>query len=109
LLERAAALRLFDNALLRRSESSGQVLLIDGPAGIGKTRLVAVARVRAEAAGVRVLVARGGELEVDFAFGVVRQLFEATLITADNAAREALFGSSLFHVGRPRLSFPTVR
>ena len=50
-------------------------MVVEGAAGIGKTRLVAEARRRAESTGMRTLSARGSELERAFAFGVVRQLF----------------------------------
>ena len=50
---------------------------------MGRTRLVAETRRRAEDAGLRVLRARGGELEREFAFGVVRQLFEPALDRGD--------------------------
>jgi DNA-binding CsgD family transcriptional regulator len=53
--------------------------LIEGAAGIGKSRLLIEARRRASAAGVRVLSARGGELEREFGFGIVSQLFEPAL------------------------------
>jgi DNA-binding CsgD family transcriptional regulator len=44
---------------------------------VGKTRLVAEAKTRAAAAGLRVLSARGAELEREFPFGAVRQLLES--------------------------------
>ena len=52
--------------------------MIGGPAGIGKSGLLADLRARA---GDRLLVlaARASELEREFGFGVVRQLFEATV------------------------------
>ena len=52
--------------------------MIGGPAGIGKSGLLADLRARA---GERLLVlaARASELEREFGFGVVRQLFEATV------------------------------
>lgn len=49
---------------------------MEGPAGIGKTRLLDELRRRGQAAGVQVLEARAGLLEREFAFGVVRQLLE---------------------------------
>jgi len=58
------------------------VLLITGPAGIGKTALLGAARERARGAGMRVLAGRGGELEGGFSFGVARQLFEPLLAGA---------------------------
>jgi len=52
---------------------------VEGPAGIGGSRLLAATRERGEAEGFRVLAARGSDLERDFPFGVVRQLFEPAL------------------------------
>ena len=72
--------------------------LVEGPAGIGKTRLLAEARVRGQEAGARVLFARAGELERDFPFGVVRQLFEAAL--ADPAVRERAFAGAAAGAGQ---------
>ena len=46
----------------------------------------------AERAGVRVLRARGSNLEQEFAFGVVRQLFEGPLASAEPDERAALLG-----------------
>ncbi|MFG2795018.1 LuxR C-terminal-related transcriptional regulator [Streptomyces sp. NPDC048419] len=69
----------------------GGVLVVEGPAGIGKTRLLREARVLASGAGLKVLSARGTTLERGFAFGVVRQLFEPVLTSADKAEREALW------------------
>ncbi len=60
----------------------GRFVVIEGGAGIGKTRLLGEARAIAGSAGMRVLVARGGEFEGEFAFGIVRQLFEPLLASA---------------------------
>jgi DNA-binding CsgD family transcriptional regulator len=73
--EKAALERL----LVEAKVSRGGLTVIEGPAGIGKTRLLELARGRAEAEGMVVLAARGGEIERDFSFGVVRQLFERAL------------------------------
>src|SRR3954447_25865842 len=70
----------------------GRVALIEGPAGIGKTRLLAEARTQAPALGMAVLSARGSELEREFPFGVARQLFESAL--ADPARRDRLFSGA---------------
>ncbi|MCW3017120.1 MAG: transcriptional regulator, LuxR family, partial [Solirubrobacterales bacterium] len=71
----------------------GRVVLIEGAAGVGKTCLLGEARKRAEHEGLRVLTARGSELERLFSFGVVRQLLEGHL--ADPAVRErALSGAA---------------
>ena len=64
--------------------------MIEGPAGIGKTALLAQARAAAVESGMRVLRARGAELERKFAFGVVRQLFEPTLADIPELERDDL-------------------
>jgi DNA-binding NarL/FixJ family response regulator len=67
-------------ALLDAAPSGeGRVAWIEGPAGIGKSTLLAEARRHAGASGARVLAARGSELEREFPFGVVRQLFESVV------------------------------
>ena len=55
----------------------GRMLLLEGEAGIGKTRLLDAAARSAGAAGVHVLSARARPLERTFPFGVARQLLEA--------------------------------
>ena len=72
----------------------GSVALLEAPAGQGKTALLRVLRTRAEEAGVRVLTATGAPLERDFAFGIVRQLFEAPVHGASPARREGLFAGA---------------
>ena len=65
----------------------GRHALIEGPAGIGKSRLLQEARRQAAEQGALVLSGRGGELERDFPFGVVRQLFEGVLVDPELARR----------------------
>lgn len=79
LLERERELAAVGESVERARDGGGSVLLIEGPAGIGKTTLLEEARRSARSAGLDVLFARGGELERDFPFSVVRQLFEAPL------------------------------
>ncbi|MDX6623043.1 MAG: hypothetical protein QOE75_975 [Solirubrobacterales bacterium] len=67
----------------------GRMALIEGRAGVGKTRLLVEARRLAEGSGVTVLSARAGQLERDFPFGVVRQLFEPRLHGEDRDVRFA--------------------
>jgi len=80
LLERDQDLGSLDALIDEAAAGSARVALVEGPAGIGKTRLLAEARRRAAANGFRVLAAQGGELEREFSFGVVRQLFEPELV-----------------------------
>jgi DNA-binding CsgD family transcriptional regulator len=70
----------------------GRFLVIEGDAGIGKTRLLEHARTLAAERGLRVLSARGSELESEFAFGIVRQLFEAQVASPPD--RVALLSGS---------------
>jgi DNA-binding CsgD family transcriptional regulator len=64
-----------------------RLMLIEGPAGIGKSTLLAEARRLAAADGLRTLVGRGSLLEREFPFGVVRQLFEPELADARERKR----------------------
>jgi DNA-binding CsgD family transcriptional regulator len=100
LLEREPELEALDDALARTRDGTGGCLLIEGPAGVGKSRLLATARTRAAEAGVRVLEARGAALERDFAFGVARQLFEQPLSTAAEDERQALLAGAAGLAGR---------
>jgi predicted ATPase len=67
------------------SMGDGSVLVVEGPAGIGKTRLSRAARQEAELRDCVTPAARGAELEREYAFGVVRQLFESMLRSASTA------------------------
>jgi DNA-binding CsgD family transcriptional regulator len=69
----------------------GRALLIEGPAGIGKTALMGELRGRAREGGLRVLGARGSEMEREFGFGIVRQLFGPVLRGLSADGRAALF------------------
>jgi DNA-binding CsgD family transcriptional regulator len=82
LLERSGELESLHDAIADARRGSGRLVIIEGPAGIGKTALLALAREAAAEAGLRVLSGRGLELEHEFAFGVARQLFELPLARA---------------------------
>ena len=88
LLEREEELSALAAVLARAREGHGQVVAVEGPGGIGKTRLLAAARGIAREAGMRTLHARASELERSFTFGVVRQLFEPLLFTAGPGERD---------------------
>jgi DNA-binding CsgD family transcriptional regulator len=70
---------------------SGRMLLIEGQAGIGKSRLLAELAALADERGFDVYSACGIELERDFAYGVVRQLFEYGLHRLAPDERALLF------------------
>jgi len=94
LLEREAELAALRAMIELARTGNGRVVVIEGDAGMGKTRLVTEARALAAAAGLRVLSARGGELEHEFSYGVVRQLFEPTLALADPSDREEMLSGA---------------
>ncbi len=79
LLGREYELDVLDRALTDATEGDGRVVVIEASAGLGKTRLAGATAEAAQRAGMRVLRARGSELESGFAFGCVRQLFEPLL------------------------------
>ena len=88
LLERERELATLDALVLGAKAGEARLALIEGPAGIGKSQLMTALRRQAEAAGMRVLAARGSELEREFPFGVVRQLLEPV------AAEDAFSGAT---------------
>ena len=87
LLERSEELARIESALSEARSGTGTLVVVEGPAGIGKTSLLAAARAAAAESGMRVLRSRGTELEREFAFGVVRQLFEPPLAAASEVER----------------------
>jgi DNA-binding SARP family transcriptional activator/DNA-binding CsgD family transcriptional regulator len=87
IVERGREMSLIASLLDEAAASSGRVALIEGPAGIGKSRLLAEARARGAATSTLVLAARGSELEREFPFGAARQLFETALADPDQRER----------------------
>ena len=87
---RSEELARIESALAEARAGRGMFVVIEGPAGIGKTALLAAARTAAADSGMRVLRSRGTELEREFAFGVVRQLFESPLAEASELERADL-------------------
>jgi len=63
LLERDAALERIDQRLRGAIGGDGSLVVLEGPAGIGKTRLVMAAGRRGRELDIEVLSARGSELE----------------------------------------------
>jgi predicted ATPase len=114
LLERDAALERIDQRLCDAVAGRGSLLVLEGPAGIGKTRLALAAAWRGGELGLATFSARGSELERDFAYGLVRQLFEAPVVATSPPERvELLAGAAgraagLFAQGR-RQSFRDLR
>ncbi len=90
LLERNEELARIESALADARTGRGRFVVVEGPAGIGKTALLAAARTAAAEEGMRVLRARATEMETNFAFGVVRQLFEPPLVEVSDLERAEL-------------------
>src|SRR4051812_18862806 len=91
ILERDRELDLALGALDAAAAGSGRVVLVSGPAGIGKTRILAELRQRGAGRGVQLLSARGGELERQLPWGVARQLLDPALAALAPGDRDALF------------------
>src|SRR5919108_3962191 len=92
LVEREAELSALGVAVEHAVLGDGALVVIEGPAGIGKTRLLRAARGLAEADGsFRILAARGAEFEAHMAFGVVRQLLDPIVLALGATERDELF------------------
>jgi DNA-binding CsgD family transcriptional regulator len=90
LLERSDELARIESALADARTGRGRFVVVEGPAGIGKTALLAAVRTAGAESGMRVLRSRATEMETNFAFGVVRQLFEPPLVEASELERADL-------------------
>lgn len=91
LFDRDREIELLGDAVAAARDGAGTLVLLDGPAGIGKTALAARALDDAAAVGVPVLRGRGGPRETGFAFGVVRQLLEPLVARLTAGERERAF------------------
>lgn len=89
-LEREHELARICSALRGAGVGAGGLLLVEGPAGIGKTTLLEAARDAAAECGMRILAARATELEHEFSYGVVRQLVDPVLRGAAPGRRQRL-------------------
>ena len=104
LLERERELKTLAEGLGRACTGDGTLLLVQGPAGVGKTVLAREARAVAGRNRMLSLEARGSELEQPFAFGVVRQLLEQ--VVSREPDRDGLFaggagpGGTVVRTGR---------
>src|SRR5947209_3754225 len=76
------------------SQGRGGLLVLHGRAGIGKTELLGALQERAARMSVELLSAVGGEFEIDFPFGIARQLFEPSLTVLSARERRSLFSGA---------------
>src|SRR5262252_981394 len=82
ILGRDAELAVLSAAAEAAEVGHGAFVLVEGPAGIGKTTLLRMACARPEVPGPRILTARGLALESGFAYGIARQLIEPVRASA---------------------------
>jgi len=85
--ERERELQVIVDALDEVPAGRGRAVVVSGAAGIGKTSVLDLARDAAQERNFAVAGARGSDLEVAYAWGVVRQLFEPRLRGMSAAAR----------------------
>jgi DNA-binding CsgD family transcriptional regulator len=96
LLERERELDAIRHALAHSAQGTGDLVVVDGPAGVGKTALLEAARDLAGDADLVVLHARGAELEREFSFGIVRQLFDEVVRTGSVETAALFTGAARF-------------
>jgi tetratricopeptide (TPR) repeat protein len=97
LVEREAETRRLEALIAETNAGGASVLLIEGPAGIGKSALLEQAVRIARGSGMMALTARGAELERDFAWGIARQLLERPVVGAEPGRRASLLGGAARH------------
>ncbi|MFJ5991176.1 AAA family ATPase [Lentzea sp. NPDC092896] len=89
-LERDSEIAHIREALDAATRGEGRVVVIEGRAGIGKTRLVHECRELAKERGFGRLQAVGDGLESAMAWGVVRQMVERSVSRYSGALREKI-------------------
>lgn len=94
LLERERELSELGRLVDATLAGAGRVVVIEGVAGIGKSRLLDAFCDHANTVGVRVLYARGGELERDLGWRVVRELFTPVVAAMTEADAQALLSGT---------------
>ncbi|MFJ9343171.1 ATP-binding protein [Streptomyces sp. NPDC101733] len=103
LFERESELVTVDEALERLTDpgpdAGGGLLALSGPAGLGKTTLLAEVRRRALARSCTLLAARGGEQEQAQPFHVARQLIQPQLAGRPESELRETLGSWFAIVG----------
>jgi len=90
ILERDKERAALAAAIADAAAGRGAFVLVEGPAGIGKTTLLRAANVLPGAVGTQLLTARGLALEHDFPYGIVRQLIEPVRSRSSPGDWEAL-------------------
>ncbi|HEY8581918.1 MAG TPA: ATP-binding protein, partial [Capillimicrobium sp.] len=89
-LERERELDRIAAALSLAAGGAGQLVVVEGPPGIGKTHLVEAARAMAKAQGFGRLKAVGDEPERTLPWGIIRQLVERSVLRYSGDTRRAI-------------------
>jgi DNA-binding CsgD family transcriptional regulator len=92
LLEREAELRAMAELVRHVRLGTGRLLFLEAPAGLGKSVLLDHCAADAPEARVRVLRVRGHQLERTYGWGMVRALFEGTVVIGGRGASGLLDG-----------------
>ncbi|MBJ7330298.1 MAG: AAA family ATPase [Solirubrobacteraceae bacterium] len=107
-LEREGELERIDDALMETAAGSGQLLVVEGPPGIGKSLLTEAARERAKRLEFGRLKAVGDEAEQALPWGVMRQLVERSVLRYSGDTRDAILagpaGDALIAIDRAQAS-----
>ena len=94
LFERDVELDVIAELVKRAASGAAGVLLVEGSAGIGTTRLLEAAAELSRGESVSVLWARGGELERSFPFGVAAQLLGPALSRLQDDQRASIMSGA---------------
>jgi len=94
LLERDGVIEQVDRRLCDAARGRGGLLVVTGPAGIGRTRLARVVAASARRQGFLVRAAQGHRLEEDVPYGVLRQLMDASALGRADGAPEPGFSAA---------------
>lgn len=94
LLERERELEVARNSMIAAREGRGSLTVVSGEAGIGKTRLLERLAELGHELGFECLSGRGGEVERDMPWGLIRQLFDPLIGAAKPSRREELFAGA---------------
>ena len=97
LLERESEIAAVSQLASEALSANGAIVIIEGPAGIGKTALLDAARDATADLNVHVAHARASELDRSYVFGIVHQLLEPMVVADDEAQRAALFAGAASH------------
>ena len=90
LLEREAETESIGRQLDQACAGNGSLVVVEGPAGTDKTTLLREAMEMGRERGMRVVYGRGGVLEQQIEYGVVRQMLEEALVGAGDDERNVL-------------------